>query len=137
MELRLTYQEISDMIQQKAGQSVPIAYSGPHTVRVSYGVNVLFRTTEIGIDLTVENIEGSNIFVSYNGGAGIEFMVRQALNMARNRPGGDMIEPLSGNRLMICLGKNAQAGSLLDHVTLRDIRFDEQYIIIEFVPKTN
>ena len=116
---------------------MPKAYGGPHTVRVSYGVNVLFRTTEIGIDLTVENIEGSNIFVSYNGGAGIEFMVRQALNMARNRPGGDMIEPLSGNRLMICLGKNAQAGSLLDHVTLRDIRFDEQYIIIEFVPKTN
>ena len=135
MQLRLTYQEISDMIKQKAGQSLPMSYGGPHTVRVSYGVNVLFRTTEVGLDLTVDNIEGSNIFVSYSGGAGIDFMVKQALSMARNRPGGDMIEPLTGNRLMLSLGKNAQAGSLLDHVDLNDIRFDEQYAIIDFTPK--
>ena len=124
------------MIQQKSGQSLPMAYGGPHTVRVSYGVNVLFRTTEIGIDLTVDSIEGSCIYVSYSGGSAIEFMVRQALTMARNRPGGDMIEPLTGNRLMLNLGRNAQAGSLLDHVTLQDIRFDEQYAIIEFTPKS-
>lgn len=135
MQLRLTYQEISDMIQKKAGQSLPMAYGGPHTVHVSYGVNVLFHTTEIGLDLTVDSIEGSNIFVSYSGGAGIEFMVRQALNMARNRPGGDMIEPLAGNRLMLCLGKNAQAGSLLDNIELKDICFDEQFAIVEFTPK--
>ena len=134
MQLRLTYQEISDMIQQKAGQSLPMAYGGPHTVRVSYGVNVLFRTTEIGLDLTVDGIEGNNIYLSYSGGSGIQFMVRQALSMARSRPGGEMIEPLDDNRLMLRLGMNAQAGSLLDHVTLQDIRFDEQYAIIEFSP---
>ncbi len=136
MQLRLTYQEISDMIQQKAGKALPMSYGGPHTVRVSYGVNVLFHSTEIGLDLTVDSIEGSNIFISYSGGAGIEFMVRQALNMARTRPGGDMIEPLEGSRLMVCLGKNAQAGSLLDHIVLRDICFDEQYAIVDFVPKS-
>lgn len=135
MQLRLTYQEISDMIQRKAGKSLPIAYGGPHTVRVSYGVNVLFHTTEIGLDLTVDSVEGSNIFISYSGGAGIEFMVRQALGMARNRPGGDMIEPLEGSRLLLNLNKNAQAGSLLDHIELKDICFDEQYAIIEFIPK--
>lgn len=123
------------MIQRKAGKSLPIAYGGPHTVRVSYGVNVLFHTTEIGLDLTVDSVEGSNIFISYSGGAGIEFMVRQALGMARNRPGGDMIEPLEGSRLLINLNKNAQAGSLLDHIELKDICFDEQYAIIEFIPK--
>ena len=135
MQLRLTYQEISDMIKQRSGQSLPMSYGGPHTVHVSYGVNVLFHTTEVGLDLTVDSIEGSNIFISYSGGAGIEFMVRQALGVARNRPGGDMIEPLAGNRLMLSLGKNAQAGSLLDHVNLEDICFDEQYVIIEFTPK--
>jgi hypothetical protein len=136
MELRLTYQEISELIEKKAGRALPIMYGGPHTVRISYDVNVLFKTASVGLDLTVDQIEGRDIYLSYNGGAGIDFMVKQAINMAKNRPGGELIEPLEGNRILLCLSKNAQAGSLLDHIELRDIRFDEQYAIIEFTPKS-
>ena len=135
MELRLTYQEISDLIEKKAGRALPVVYGGPHTVRISYDVNVLFKSASVGLDLTVDRIEGRDIFLSYNGGAGIDFMVRQALNMARSRPGGELIEPLDGNRILLALSKNPQAGTLLDHVELRDIRFDEHYAIIEFIPQ--
>ena len=135
MELRLTYQEISNLIEKKAGRALPLAYGGPHTVRVSYEVNVFVKTASVGIDLTVERIEGSDIYIAYNGGAGIDFMVRQAISMAKSRPGGELIEPLDGNRLLLCLSKNTQAGSIFDHVTLEDIRFDEQYAIIQFSPK--
>lgn len=136
MELRLTFQEISEMIEKKTGRSLPILYGGPHTVRISYDVNVLFKSASVGLDLTVERVQGSDILLSYGGGAGIDFMVRQALNMAKNRPGGELIELVDGNRILLALGKNQQAGSLLDHVELRDIRFDEQYAIIDFVPKS-
>lgn len=135
MELRLTYQEISDIIEKKAGRALPIMYGGPHTVRISYDVNVLFKTASVGLDLTIDRIDGANIYLSYDGGAGIDFMVRQAISMAKNRPGGELIEPLEGNHLLLALSKNTQAGSLLDHVTLRDIRFDEHYAILDFVPK--
>lgn len=135
MQLRLTYQEISDLIEKKAGRALPLAYGGPHTVHVSYDVNMLFTSTSVGLDLTVDSVEGQDILLSYNGGAGIDFMIRQALSMAKNRPGGDMIEPLGSNRLKLCLGKNSQAGSLLDNITLEDICFDEQFAIIVFTPK--
>lgn len=135
MELRLTYQEISELIEKKAGRSLPIIYGGPHTVRISYDVNVLFKTTSVGLDLTIDQIVDSDIYLSYNGGAGIDFMVRQAINMAKNRPGGELIEPLDGNRILLNLSKNAQAGSIFDHITLQDIRFDEQYAIVVFNPK--
>ena len=105
-------------------------------MRVSYDVNVLFKTTSVGLDLNVDNVDAAgNIFLSYSGGAGIDFMVKQALNMAKNRPGGEMIETLGDNRIMLALGKMNQAGSLLDHITLQDIRFDEQYAIVQFEPK--
>lgn len=136
MELRLTYQEISDLIEKKAGRSIPIVYGGPHTARISYDVNVLFKSASVGLDLTVDQIVDSDIYLSYSGGAGIDFMVRQALNMAKSRPGGELIEPLDGNRILLALSKNQQAGTLLDHIELRDIRFDEQYAIIDFIPKT-
>lgn len=136
MELRLTYQEISDLIEKKAGKSLPIMYGGAHTVRISYDVNVLFKNASVGLDLTVDQIVDSDIYLSYNGGAGIDFMIRQAIGMAKSRPGGELIEPLDGNRILLCLSKNQQAGTLFDHVTLRDIRFDEQYAIVEFTPKS-
>lgn len=135
MELRLTFAEISEMIEKKAGRALPLSYGGPHTVRVNYDVNVLFKTASVGIDLTVDQVVDSDIYLSYNGGAGIDFMVRQAINMAKNRPGGEFIEPLDDNRILLALSRMQQAGSLLEHVTLRDIRFDEQYAIIDFVPK--
>ncbi len=135
MELRLTFAEISEMIEKKAGRPLPVMYGGPHTVRVSYDVNVLFKSASVGIDLTVDQIVDSDIYLSFNGGAGIDFMVRQAVNMAKSRPGGEFIEPLDGNRILLALSRMQQAGSLLEHVTLRDIRFDEQYAIIEFTPK--
>lgn len=136
MELRLTFDEISSMIEKKAGRSLSIVYGGPHTVRITYDVNVLFKSASVGLDLTVERVQGSDILLSYGGGPGIDFMVRQALNMAKNRPGGELIELVDGNRILLALGKNQQAGSLLDHLELRDIRFDEHYAIIDFVPKS-
>ena len=136
MELRLTFAEISELIEKKTGRPLPVMYGGPHTVRVSYDVNVLFKSASVGIDLTVDQIVDSDIYLSFNGGAGIDFMVRQAVNMAKSRPGGEFIEPLDGNRILLALSRTQQAGSLLEHVTLRDIRFDEQYAIIEFVPKS-
>ena len=136
MELRLTYSEISNLIEKKAGRALPLMYGGPHTVRISYDVNMLFKTANVGLDVTVDEIVGSDIYLSYSGGAGIDFMVRQAIGMAKNRPGGDIIEPLEGSRVLLALSRAPQTGSLLEHITLRDIRFDEQYVIVEFEPKS-
>ncbi len=147
MQFRLTYQEISDLIARKAGRSIPVIYGGPHTVRISYDVNVFFKSANIGLDLTVDEVdEEGNIYLSYNGGMGIDFMIRTALNQAKNQPGGDMLDILPDNRIMFNLSKATQSaaasqgegmpmGSLFDHIRLRDISFDEQFAIIDFEPK--
>ncbi len=136
MQFRLTYQEISDLIEKKAGRSLPIMYGGPHTVRIAYEVNMFVKSASVGIDLNVEQVDERGIVLSYNGGMGIDFMVKTALSHAKSQPGGDMIDILPDNRIRLDLSKNAQAGSLFDHVTLKDICFDEQFAIVEFVPKS-
>ncbi|MBQ9417514.1 MAG: hypothetical protein IJU19_02930 [Bacteroidales bacterium] len=136
MELRLTYQEISTLIENHTGRSLPLSFGGPHTLRLDYEVNVLFKTASVGLDITVDQIVDSDIYLSYSGGAGIDFLVRQAIGMAKNRPGGELIECLDGNRILLRLSQSAQAGSLLERITLRDIRFDESYVIIDFSPRS-
>lgn len=131
MEIRLTYDEISDLIEKKAGRRLPVNYGGDsHTVRIAYDV----MSTSVGLDLTVESVTGSDIIVSHSGGMAVGFMIKQALKMAKSRPGGDMIDYTGDGRIHIALGRNPQAGSLLDHASLNDIRFDEHYAIVDFTP---
>lgn len=136
MQFRLTFEEIQDVMQRKAGRSLPIVYGGPHTVRIAYDVNVLFKQSSIGIDVTVDRIEGSNIFLSYSGGVAIEFMLRTALGHFKSQPGGEIIEMLDGQRLLLCLGKNPQTEQIFNAVELDDIHFDEQHVMIDFHPKS-
>ncbi|MCR4659080.1 MAG: hypothetical protein K5650_02160 [Bacteroidales bacterium] len=135
MQFRLTFEEIQQLIQRRAGRSVPIIYGGPHTVRVAYDVNVLFKQASVGIDITVDRINGSDIFLSYSGGAAIEFMLRSALGHIKNQPGANIIEMLDGNRLLLSLGKNPQVAQVFNAVEINDIHFDEQYAMIDFTPK--
>lgn len=135
MQLRFTYIEIQDMIAAKTGKQLPMSYCDDHTIHIGYEVNVLFKTTTVGLDITVDSIEGENIYLSYGGGMGIEFMVRTALSQVKNQPGGDMIEALDGCRILVRLGKNEQLSPIFERIELKDIHFDAETVMIDFVPK--
>ena len=135
MQFRISYQEIQSMVYRKAGKTLVFSYNSEHSIRVGYDVTVLFKTTNMGIDITVERVDNTAVYLSYSGGMAIQFMVKQALERAKDQPGIDMIEAVDDNGLIFHLDKNPQLRQILDHVTLQDIRFDEHNVIIEFVPK--
>ena len=132
MQFRISYTEAEQLISSKSGKELPMSYGGPHTVRISYKVPLM---SSVGLDITVDRVFGSDIYLSFGGGAGIEFMLRSALSQAQGRPGGDMLEMMGGNQLRLMLGKNPQTAQLFDRITLEDIMFDEQWVIIDFTPK--
>ena len=132
MQFNLSYNEVVQLILEKTGKELPISYGGPHTLRISYKVPLMGA---VGLDVNVDRINGSDIFLSYGGGAGIEFMVRTALGQFKKQQGGDLLDILDGNRLMLALGKNSQLAPVFDRIILKDIHFDEQAIMIDFVPK--
>lgn len=132
MQFNLSYNEVVQLILEKTGKELPVSYGGPHTLRISYKVPLMGA---VGLDVNVDRINGSDIFLSYGGDAGIEFMVRTALGQFKKQQGGDLLDILDGNRLMLALGKNPQLAPVFDRIILKDIHFDEQAIMIDFVPK--
>jgi hypothetical protein len=46
-----------------------------------------------------------------------------------------MVELFDGNKLKLSLGSNPNLSSMFDNITLQDIHFDEQSIMIDFVPR--
>ena len=135
MQFRISYLEIQSLVYRKSGKSIVFSYDSTHTVRVGYDVTVLFKSTTVGLDITVEHVDNTAVYLSYGGGMGIQFMVKQALEHAKNQPGADMLEAIDDNELIFHLDKNPQLHQLLEHITLQDIRFDEHDVIIEFTTK--
>ena len=136
MQFRIGFDEIQRPVSEKTGKNIPMCYGGTHTLRISYEVNMLIKTTSVGLDINVDRVSGKDVFLSYGGGAGIDFMVRQALNRVKNQPGMDMLELLEGSCMVLHLGKSPQLSQVFDRVTLRDISFDEHFVIIDFVPNS-
>ncbi len=135
MQLKLTYNEVETLISEKTGKELPMCFGGPHTIRISYKVPLM---GSVGLDITVEGVRGSDVILSFGGGAGIQFMLRTAINQAKNQhPEVDnMVELMDDNKLLLSLGKNPNLAALFDNVILQDIHFDEQSIMIDFVPKS-
>ena len=137
MQFRITYEEIQDFLYRQSSKRLQLTYSGTHTVRVGAEVNVLFKTTSVGIDIAVERIEGSDLLLSYTGGMGIEMMLKMAVAKMQDKPGMDMLELLDNSRLMLHLGRSPQLAQIFERVVLRDIYFDEQSVIIDFTLAQN
>lgn len=134
MHFNLTYSEVGQFILDKTGKELPLAYGGPHTLRISYKVPLM---GSVGLDVNVDRINGSDIFLSYGGGAGVEFMVRTALGQfKKQQQGADILDILDGNRLMLALGRSSQLSPVFDRITLKDIHFDEHSLMVDFVPKS-
>ncbi|MDY6287943.1 MAG: hypothetical protein SPM02_00680 [Bacteroidales bacterium] len=134
MQFNLTYSEVGQFILDKTGKELPLSYGGPHTLRISYKVPLM---GSVGLDVNVDRINGSDIFLSYGGGAGVEFMVRTALGQfKKQQQGADILDILDGNRLMLALGRSSQLSPVFDRITLKDIHFDEHSLMVDFVPKS-
>ena len=134
MQFNLTYSEVGQFILDKTGKELPLSYGGPHTLRISYKVPLM---GSVGLDVNVDRINGSDIFLSYGGGAGVEFMVRTALGQfKKQQQGADILDILDGNRLMLALGRSSQLSPVFGRITLKDIHFDEHSLMVDFVPKS-
>lgn len=132
MQLRLTYTEVQGLISKKSGKELPMCFGGPHTLRISHKVPLM---GSVGLDINVETIQGSNIYLSIGGGSAMQYMIKAALNQAKNQPGADMIEMLDNGQLLLALGKNQNTAQIFQNIDLQDIHFDEQAIMIDFAPK--
>lgn len=132
MQLKLSYQEIQRLIADKTGKELPMCYGGPHTLRISYQVPLM---GSVGLDINIDRIDGSDLYLSYGGGKAIEFMMRSALSHYQGRPEMEYLELMDENRLRLMLGKNPQMSALFERITLTDIHFDESAVMIDFVPR--
>ncbi len=95
---------------------------------VSVPIKVLGFTKSININLIVKKIEGTDLFLSYEGKMGIEMLVTPAVSFAKKLvpDKSDWIEVLTDNVIRLRLGDIDKLQKVFEKVELKSICFEQE-----------
>ena len=120
MNLQISYKELEAFMMKKYNQQVKLEFVDEKTMSVTKKVVIKDATVNISVD----QIEGNDISLSYQAGFGIEWIIKGALMWFKESI-KDFVEELEDNKLLIHLDKIDQIDGMLDKIEILDITFDE------------
>lgn len=133
MKLSITYAELQEYVASHYHKNVNLGYVNESTVSVSVPIKVLGFTKQISINLIVKKIEGTDLFLSYEGKMGIEMLVTPAVSFAKKLvpEKSDWIEVLADNVIRLRLGDIDKLQKALEKVELKNISFEQEKACID------
>ena len=127
MRLQIPYKELEAFLLKKYNQQVKLGFVDEKTISVTKKVVIKDAT----INISVDQVAGNDISLSYQAGFGIEWIIKGALMWFKESV-KDFVEELEDNKLLIHLDKIDQIDGMLDKIEILDITFDEVNANIAF-----
>lgn len=133
MKLTISYAELQEYVVSHFHKTVNVGYVDGKTVSVSLPIKVLAFTKSVSINVGVEKIEGSDLYLSYDGKMGIDLLVSPAISYAKRLvpEKAEWVEQRSGNIVKLRLGDLDKLQKVFEKVALRAIRFAPESIEVE------
>lgn len=130
MKLAITYAELQDYVASHFHKTVNLGYVDEATVSVSVPIKVFGFTKSVGINIIVKKIEGTDLFLSYDGKIGIDLLVSPAISYAKKLvpEKADWVEQMPGNIVKLRLGDIDKLQKVFEKVDLKTIRFTPERI---------
>ena len=100
------------------------------TVSVSVPIKVLGFTKNVSINIIVKKIEGTDLFLSYDGKMGIDLLMSPAISYAKKLVPEKVgfVEQMPGNIVKLRLGDIDKLQKVFEKVVLKGIRFTPENI---------
>ena len=90
-----------------------------------------YTPKNIGMNVSVEQIEGNDIRLKYDGGLGTDMIIGGLLSFLSSTPAMKMMEKSPGNGIVVHLNEIEEAQKVLEMVELTDITFNDNAVDIE------
>ena len=133
MKLTISYAELQEYVASHFHKTVNVGYVDGKTVSVSLPIKVFGFTKSVSINITVKKIDGTDLFLSYDGKMGIDLLVSPAISYAKKLVPGkaDWVELMPGNIVKLRLGDIDQLQKVFEKLKLDNILFEPGNIGIE------
>ena len=133
MKIAITYAELQAYVASHFHKTVNFGYVDGATVSVSIPIKVLGFTKSVSINITVKKIEGTDLFLSYDGKMGIDLLVSPAISYAKKLvpEKAGWVEQMPGNIVKLRLGDIDKLQKVFEKLKLDNILFEQGNIGIE------
>lgn len=133
MKLSITYAELQNYVVGHFHKTVNVGYVDGDTVSVSVPIKVLGFTKNVSINIIVKGIEGTDLFLSYDGKMGIDLLVSPAISYAKKLvpEKAGFVEQMPGNIVKLRLGDIDKLQKVFEKVKLNNILFEQEDIVVE------
>lgn len=122
MKASILFDELQNLITEKANQNIAFSYVDGKTVRVTYPLNLGFIKKDISANLTFIELIGSDLLVSVDAGFGTDKLLSTVLGMFRDKIPAGIIEKRPDSRLLLHLDQIEQVKTVFDKVDVSDLR---------------
>lgn len=136
MKATIEYSEIQSLVKSKTGRDISLSAIDERTVKAEAKVSVKVPflgeiEKSIGVNVSVEKIEGNDIWLKYDGGMGTDMIIGGLLTFLSSTPAIKMVEKIQGNGIVVHLNEIDEARKVLDLVELTGIAFNDNAVDIE------
>ena len=133
MKLTITYSELQDYVACHFHKTVNLGFVDEATVSVSVPIKVFGFTKSVGINIIVKKIEGTDLFLSYDGKIGIDLLVSPAISYAKKLvpEKADWVEQMPGNIVKLRLGDIDKLQKVFEKVELKAVRFTPEHMEVD------
>ena len=136
MQVKFEYSEIQSLIKAKTGREIVLSAIDERTVKAEAKVSVKVPflgkiEKSIGVNVSVEKIEGNDVHLKYDGGMGTDMIIGGLLSFLSSTPAMKVVEKTQGNGIVVHLDEVEEARKVLDLVELTGIAFNDNAVDIE------
>ena len=133
MKLSISYSELQDYVASHFHKTVNLGFVDEATVSVSVPIKVFGFTKSVSINIIVKKIEGTDLFLSYDGKMGIDLLVSPAISYAKKLvpEKADWVELMPGNILKLHLGDIDKMKKVFEKLELNNIFFEQGNIAVD------
>ena len=112
---------MQSILQEKTEQNISFAFADPKTIRVTYPLDLGFMKKDISANLSILNMQGSDLLVSIDAGFATDTLLNTVLGIFKKKIPEGLIEKLPDRQLMLHLGQIEEVKSVFDAIQVDDI----------------
>ena len=129
MIVSITFLELKDYIKRHFGKIVNLAKVSDHEVCISYTQKIIFKTVDVPVNVSIDNVGPSSIWVTYGGGFGIDMIVAGVLAFIKGKfpELNDVLRSGDNRQLCINLSSMSNIQTLFERVEMTGISVHEDH----------